>query len=323
MIKTYLVNNITQLISGVVSTITPIYIIGDIYNGSTAVDDSLVPSGVSDEDLITSYHYTGSSWVYHTPQTDFFSTWDATSHSWVAAAPTPTITSVVVTEGVRYIKLSWEVTETTWATLYPFQTEIWTNTVNDFSTATLLATVLGITFTESDTATISRYYWLRAKWVDDITDYFGTTSTTGSVLPYTLETKDITPGAVTDTGFIFSALPGSGGTVLSGAGISSGLVVLSLTINNTSSSTEDYLLLLNALQTYTSTPVNTNWLIYNYTDSVTVANFNMQTIQTPYVSLSAAVAIAAGTTKVIYFVWYADSSINLANLSSSYMAFKI
>ena len=157
-----------------------------------------------------------------------------------------------------------------------------------------------------------------------MTTIVGSINTSPILAGKQLVTADVTPGAVTDTGFIFSPLPGSGGTVaLSGAGISSGLVVLSLTINNTSSSTEDYLILFNALQTYTSTPVNTNWLIYNHTDSVTVANFNMQTIQTPYVSLSAAVAIAAGTTKVIYFVWYADSSINLTNLSSSYMAFKV
>ena len=136
-------------------------------------------------------------------------------------------------------------------------------------------------------------------------------------------TADLQPGAVTDTGFVFSALPGSGSTSLAGSGITTGIVVLSLSITNSSSSTEDYLLLLNVLQTYTSTPVNTNWLIYNYTDSVTIANFNMQTIQTPYVSLSAALAIAAGATKVIYFVWYADASINLTNLSFSYMAFKV
>ena len=137
-------------------------------------------------------------------------------------------------------------------------------------------------------------------------------------------TADLQPGAVTDTEFAFIPLPGSGGTAaLSGAGFSSGIAVVTINLTISSPNTQMYLFDLHALQTYTSTVLDTEWVLYNVTDAVTIADWQHQVVKTPYVSLAAAVSLLSGAVKQFTFIWFADTTINITNLCLSYMTFKV
>jgi hypothetical protein len=281
------------------------YIIGNITDNHT---------------LTLTTNYTGTTLVqaqylitFAVPPGQFYK-FQASTSSWVEFVPAPTINSVTVAPLLKANLLSWIIVDAIWGTGW-YQTEIWHNTINDFTSATLLATVDGDTYRHTDLSVQAHYYWLRAV---SATPAVTGVKTAATQTPAAVQTSDIAAGAVSINEFGFT------NTAVTGAGGSSYVGVFSITITNSSSNDLPFVITHACLQQYSGSAVATKWLLYDSTISQAICDWGTFNDKVPLPSLTAVYVIPAGATRAIILYWYgADSTVSITNRSIQLLALKV
>ena len=210
--------------------------------------------------------------------------------------------------------ISWIVVDAIWGISW-YQTEIWHNTTNDFTSATLLATVAGDSYRHTDLAVQQHYYWLRAV---SVTPAITGVTTPATQIPAAVQTSDIASGAVSINEFGFT------NAVVTGAGGYSYIGVFSVTITNNSNSDLPFVVTHACLQQYSSSAVATKWLLYDSTISATICDWGTFSDKVALPNLTAVYDVPAGATRTIVLYWYgADSTVSITNRSIQLLALKV
>lgn len=218
MISRYILFDITSGLPTVITTSIEAYEQYKVYGSVIAV--GVDETNLTEDALIMStWHWTGSSIGSHSEQSGDYWVWDIPTWSYIFIAPAPVINvgDYSTLSEYRKITVYGNAVDTYWTTSFPIQLR--TNTVDNFATATIITEDMGGSYTADNIEVTSRYYYLTPYYLDDYyNQVFGTTVSTGSVIPLAVQTGDIGLGAVTGTklasGTVNTQLAGTGVNVL-------------------------------------------------------------------------------------------------------------
>lgn len=234
-----------------------------------------------------------------------FHIWNYTTSAWVETLPDPTYSSIVVVTNIRYLELSFTISDTNWPD-YPYETEIWVSDTNDIDDAVLTATITGTQYTQVLADTKDRYIWLRPSWSGGTGDYSSMITVPASVI----NTADIAPNAVTQTSFAFSTTGPTGNVITTYTAVVSG------TLTNDTDNPLPFYINLFCRQVYSAGEKNTAWLFRDITLDTTVHNWGVLPIRETLPAISFVYEIPANTSRQIALYWAAeDNTVSLSNLS--------
>ena len=126
-----------------------------------------------------------------------FHIWNYTTSLWDEVLPNPSYTNVVVVTNIKYLELSFDITDANWPE-YQFETEIHISDDNNIANAVLTATIIGNNYIQILSETKNRYIWLRPKWESSV----GSFSSMITVSANEVVTSDIQENAVSTTTLI-------------------------------------------------------------------------------------------------------------------------
>lgn len=196
MISRYILFDITSGLPTVITTSIEAYEQYKVYGSVIAV--GVDETNLTEDALIMStWHWTGSSIGSHSEQSGDYWVWDIPTWSYIFIAPAPVINvgDYSTLSEYRKITVYGNAVDTYWTTSFPIQLR--TNTVDNFTTATIITEDMGGSYTADNIEVTSRYYYLTPYYLDDFyVPVYGATVSTGSVIPLAVETGDIGAGAV-------------------------------------------------------------------------------------------------------------------------------
>lgn len=215
MISRYILFDITSGLPTVITTSIEAYEQYKVYGSVIAVGVDEVDL-TEDIEIMNTWHWMGDAIGTHSEQPGTYWAWDITTWSYIFIAPAPVINVGAYSTLSEYRKITiyGNAVDTYWTTSFPIQLR--TNTVDDFATATVLTEDMGGSYVADNIEVTSRYYYLTPYYLDDYyVPVYGTTISTGSVIPLAVETGDIGLGAVNGTKLASGAV----NTQLSGTGV--------------------------------------------------------------------------------------------------------